>query len=307
MNELNATLRTVVDDVFAWVQPDGSWWVNNAGAIGTPDGVIVIDTCATERRTRAFLQAVARATDDGPVTCAVNTHQHGDHTYGNCLLPESALIISHESARSGLLADPVINGCPPFWAPVPDWGNVTRRLPALTTSTELTLHCAGIEVRLLHPGFPAHTVGDLVAWLPGQRVLYAGDLLFNQVTPLVFMGSVDGALRALDWISRFEPEHVVPGHGPLIDAGTLDEVLETHRRYYQLVLAAARAGLGEGLSPLDAAARCDLGSLAGLPDAERIVLNLYRAYAEIRGGTFDLVQAFTDTVAFNRGPMRTAV
>ncbi|HET6191084.1 MAG TPA: MBL fold metallo-hydrolase [Trebonia sp.] len=307
MNERDANLHVVADDVFAWVQPDGSWWVNNAGAIGTPDGVIVVDTCATERRTRAFLRALADQTEGAPITCAVNTHQHGDHTYGNSLLPETAVIIGHEATRAGLLADPIIDGCPPFWEPVPDWGKVTRRPPTVTTSTGLMLHCGPIQVRLLHPGYAAHTAGDLVAWLPGKRVLFAGDLLFNGVTPLAFMGSIDGSLRALDWIARFAPQRVVPGHGPLIDTPELPGVLDAHRRYYQLVLDAAREGLALGLSPLSAARRCALGEFAELPDAERICLNLHRAYADMTGRELDLVQAFADAVALNGGPMRTAV
>ena len=307
MNEGGASLHVVAGDVFAWVQPDGSWWVNNAGAIGTPDGVIVIDTCATERRTRAFLRALARATDGAAITCAVNTHQHGDHTYGNCLLPEATLVIGHEATRAALLADPVIDGCPPFWEPVPDWGRITRRPPSVTIRTDLTLHCGDNQVRLLHPGYRAHTAGDLIAWLPGQRVLFAGDLLFNQVTPLVLMGSVQGALRALDWIAGFEPQHVVPGHGPLVDARTLPDVLDVQRQYYRLVLAAARQGLRDGLSPLDAAGRCVLGAFGELPGAERIVLNLYRAYADSSGNQYDPAQAFADTVAFHGGPLHTAV
>lgn len=91
-------LRAVADNVYAWVQPDGSWWVNNAGAIAAPDETILIDTCATERRTRAFLQAVAHATHGLPLTFAVNTHGHGDHAYGNSLLPDSTVIIGHEAA-----------------------------------------------------------------------------------------------------------------------------------------------------------------------------------------------------------------
>jgi cyclase len=300
-------LLTVADGVFAWVQPDGSWWINNAGAVATPDGVILIDTCATERRTRALLRAVGDATNGAPVSFAVNTHQHGDHTYGNSLLPAATVIIGHDATRAGLLADPIIDGCPPFWTPVPDWGNVVRRPPTLTTSTGLTLHHGDVQVELRHPGYRAHTAGDLVAWLPAQRVLFAGDLLFNQVTPLIFMGSVDGALRVLDWIAGFEPEHVVPGHGPGIDAGALPGVLDIHRRYYQLVADTATAGLHDGLSPLEAGRRCDLGPFATLPDAERIVLNLHRAYADATGDDLDLVKAFTDAMAFNGGPMPTAV
>ncbi len=300
-------LQTVAEGVFGWVQPDGSWWVGNAGAIGTPDGVILIDTCATERRTRALLQAVAQATDGAPVTCVVNTHQHGDHAYGNSLLPEETLIIGHEATRAALLADPLIDGCPPFWDPVPDWGNVSRRPPTLTTSGQLTLHCGSQRVEVRHPGYRAHTPGDLVAWLPRQRVLFTGDLLFNGVTPLVLMGSADGALRALDWIADFGAEHLIPGHGPVVNAAALPRLLDTQRRYYQLVLDTAREGLRAGLPPLEAARRCHLGPFAALPDAERIVLNLHRAYADAAGMEPDLVLAFTDAIAYHGGPLHTSV
>lgn len=201
----------------------------------------------------------------------------------------------------------MIDECPPFWDPVPDWGNVTRRPPVLTTTSGLTIHHGNQQVELHHPGYRAHTAGDLAAWLPRQRVLFTGDLLFNQVTPLVLMGSVDGARRALDWIAGFAPDHVVPDHGPLIGAPDLPGVLAAHDRYYQLILDTARAGLRDGLPPLDSARRCELGTFAGLPDAERIVLNLHRAYADAASHEPDLVQAFTDTVAYHGRPMRTAV
>lgn len=303
----NPFMVSLADGVFAWVQPDGSWWLNNAGVVAMPDGVLLIDTCATESRTRALLAAVSRVTDGGRVAFAVNTHLHGDHSYGNSLLPESTVIIGHEVTRAGLLTDPVIDGCPPFWEPVPDWGKVSRRPPALTISTSLGLHSGDWRVELLHPGHPAHTSGDVVAWLPGQRILFAGDLLFNQVTPLVFMGSLDGARRALDWIAGFDPEHVVPGHGPVISGADLPGVLDAHDRYYRLVADAARAGQRDGLSPLEAAYRCELGPFADLPDAERVVLNLHRAYADDTHAEFDLVRAFTDAIAFNGGPLHTSV
>jgi cyclase len=105
----------------------------------------------------------------------------------------------------------------------------------------------------------------------------------------------------------FLADHVVPGHGPLIGAPDLPGVLAAHDRYYRLVLDTARAGLRDGLPPLQAARRCELGTLAGLPDAERIVLNLHRAYADATGRELDLAEAFTDAVAYHGGPMHTAV
>jgi cyclase len=298
-------LVEVVDGVLAWLQPDGSWWLNNAGAITGPDGVILIDTCATETRTRALFAALAQATGGAPIRLAVNTHLHGDHTYGNSLLPGHTVLVSHPATRAGILADPIIDGCPPFWNPAPDWGNVTRRPATVTVSDQLTLHTGDRRVELRHPGYAAHTAGDLVAWLPEQRVLFTGDLVFHQVTPLVLMGSVAGALRSLDWLATFEPSQVVPGHGPLV--GDLPAVLASHERYYRLIQDTARAGIDAGLSPLAAAKACDLGEFADLPDAERVVLNLHRAYADTSDFEFDLIRAITDAVEFNGGPLPCAL
>lgn len=291
----------------AWVQPDGTWWLNNSGAVVSEDGVFVVDTCATEERTRRFLDAVAGATGGAPVRMAVNTHQHGDHAYGNSLLPEQTVIFGHAAMREALLADPLIDGCPPVWTPVPDWGNVTRRPPSVVFTAELTVHLGGRRIELRHPGYAAHTPGDVVAWLPEERVLFAGDLLFNGLTPMLLMGSVEGALRVLEWLAGFEPEHVVPGHGPLVTAGELPEVLAAHARYYRFVLDVARKGQEKGLGPLDAAREADLGEFAGWADAERLVLNLHRAYADASGGDVDLLAAFGDAMTWNGGPLPTSL
>jgi cyclase len=298
-----AALHELVDGVYAWVQPDGSWWVNNAGAVAGAEGTVVIDTCATEARTRRFLAAVANATAGAAVRWAANTHQHGDHTYGNSLLPADTTLIGHDAMRAGLLADPIIEGCPPFWSPVPDWGGVTRRVPDLTTSSDVTLHSGDRRIELRHPGYAAHTTGDLVAWLPEERVLFTGDLVFHGLTPLVFMGSVDGARRSLEWIASFEPQHIVPGHGPLVPAAAIVEVLDAHDRYYRLIADLAAAGG----APLAIAREADLGEFAAWADAERLVLNLHRACADRDGTDLDLVQAFRDAMEWNGGPLTTHV
>jgi cyclase len=302
-----ARLHEVAPGLFAWVQPDGTWWVNNAGVVTGDEGTVLVDTCATEPRTRRFLAAVAAATGGAPVRMAVNTHQHGDHTYGNSLLPDETVIFGHTAMRDALLVDPLIDGCPPVWEPVPDWGNVTRRTPSVVFSSELTLFTGGRRIELRHPGHTAHTPGDVVAWLPEERVLFAGDLLFHGLTPMLLMGSVEGALRSLDWLAAFDPELVVPGHGPLADAGALPGVLAAHERYYRFVADVARSGRKDGLTPLQAAQGADLGEFAKWADAERVVLNLHRAYADAAGTEVDLVSAFLDAMTYNGGPMPTSV
>ncbi len=300
-------LSEVVDGVYAWVQPDGTWWVNNAGAVAGKDGLLVVDTCATETRTRRFLGALGSATADAPIRWAVNTHQHGDHTYGNSLLPDSTVLIGQTAMREALSSDPLFENVPPVWEPVPDWGDVTRRLPSLTLDRELTLHLGGRRVDLRHPGYTAHTPGDVVAWLPEERVLFTGDLLFHGLTPLVFMGSLDGALRSLDWVRSFAPDHVVPGHGPVLTSAELDGVLAAHERYYRFVLTTAGDALREGRTPLECAHDTDLGEFGDWADSERIVMNLHRAHADLVGQPMDVVRALTDAVEWNGGPMPTSL
>lgn len=299
-------LLEVADRVFAWHQPDGTWWVNNAGVVIGGESTLIVDTCATEERTRRFLAAVA-ARDAREPAFAVNTHEHGDHTYGNSLLPSSTCLIGHHVMAAHLAVDALIEGCPPAWEPLPHWGAVTRRVPTLTLSSGLDLDLGGTVAHVRHPGHPAHTEGDLVVWLPGPRVLFTGDLVFAGLTPLCFMGSVDGARRSLSWLADFAPSVLVPGHGEIVSEGRLAEVLSEHERYYRFVESVAARALDAGLSPLEAARACDLGEFAAWADAERIVLNLHRAMADASGRPMDLVAAIFDAVSFLGRPMTTHV
>ncbi|MER5391794.1 MBL fold metallo-hydrolase [Saccharopolyspora sp. NPDC002686] len=302
-----AALSEVAPGVHAWVQPDGSWWINNAGAVFGDDAAVLIDTCATAQRTQRFLDAVQAAGGDLPIRFAVNTHLHGDHTHGNALLPESTVLIGHPATRDGILDDTMLQNPPPVWSPTPRWGIAEHRAPTVTLEESLTLHAGGRRVELHHPGHPAHTRGDVVAWVPDAEVLFTGDLIFHGVTPLVFMGSLEGALKSLDWLAGFRARTVVPGHGPVFPGLSLPRILENHARYYRFVLDTARQARTDGLTPLEAAKRCDLGEFATWPDPERIVLNLHRAYAEADGTDLDLAAAFTDAVTYNGGPLRCAV
>jgi cyclase len=300
-------LHPVAPGVHAWVQPDGSWWLNNAGVVHSGSSVILIDTCATRRRTTLFLDAVSAACGDASVTLAVNTHLHGDHVYGNALLPASTVIVSQTLTRDGILADFLLADTPPIWSPTPDWGISAIRAPTVTFDTAMTLYAGDVAVSLQHPGYTAHTVGDAVAWVPSSRVLFTGDLVFNQVTPLVFMGSVAGALQAVDWLRTFPAAHVVPGHGPLLDGSEFAAALDTHARYYRFIQSTAASGLDRGLTPLQAAQEADLGEFAHLPDQERIVLNLHRAYAEATDTEMNLIASLTDAITYNGGPLHCAL
>ena len=91
-------IQQVSEGIYAYLQPDGSWWLNNTGFLVSEAGVISVDTTSTERRTRAYLDAIGTVTRL-PVRTLVNTHHHGDHTHGN-YLASGATIVGHERCRS---------------------------------------------------------------------------------------------------------------------------------------------------------------------------------------------------------------
>ena len=292
-------VREVSDGVFAYVQPDGTWFINNTGFLVGPQGVVGIDSCSTERRTRAYQAAIAAVTP-APVRTLVNTHHHGDHTFGNALFP-TATIVAHERARAEVIAFGPARELP-FWQN-PDWGQLPLEPPFLTFTDEIAIHSGDLRVAVRHVGMAAHTTNDVLVWIPERSVLFCGDLVFNGGTPFLLMGSVEGCVDVLENVVRpLGARTVVPGHGPVF---TGEEPVAATLDYLQFVRDLAARGREAGVSPLQAARDSDLGRFAAWPDAERIVGNLHRAYAELdgtpRGGPIDVAAALADMVAYNGG------
>jgi cyclase len=292
-------VHEVSPGIYAYVQPDGTWWINNTGFLVGPQGVISIDSCSTERRTRAYQDAIAAITP-APVRTVVNTHHHGDHTFGNCLFP-AASIVAQERAR----AEAIAFGPPRdlgFWDG-PDWGDLSLDPPFVTFTDEIAVHAGDLRAQVRYVGTPAHTTNDSIVWIPDRSVLFCGDLIFNGGTPFLLMGSVAGAVEVLEQVVRpLGAQTTVPGHGPVFsDPGPLEATLD----YLRFVLDTAARAHAAGLSPLEAARDADLGPFAGWADAERLVGNLHRACAELsgtpRGAPIDVATALADMVTYNGG------
>ncbi len=119
-------------------------------------------------------------------------------------------------------------------------------------------------VRLvLQPVGPAHTPEDLVVWLPAERVLFAGDMVFRGRIP--FVGQADSRqwIAALEVLLAFDPAVVVPGHGPL--STTAREDLQLTRDYLGF-LREAMGKAARDLEPFDEAyARTDWSRFEQLP------------------------------------------
>jgi len=296
------TVEEVSPDVFAYIQPDGSWWINNTGFLVGSPRVVAIDTCATEARSRAFQAAIHNITDR-PVQTLTNTHHHGDHTHGNYLF-DTATIVAHERCREEILAEG-----PPATAPVaasgawdgPEWGHIEIAPLFLTYTDTVKVYVDDLRCEVSYIGTPAHSTNDSIIWIPERSVLFAGDLLFNGGTPFLLAGSIAGALKAVASLKQFKAETIVPGHGPTTGPAVIDDVLG----YLQFVSDLARNSKAAGLTPLQAAQEADLGRFAELSDTERTVGNLHRAYAELDGAEpgakINIRSAIEDMVTYNGG------
>lgn len=295
--------QQLADGAFAYVQPDGGWFLNNSGVLLGRDSVIVIDSAATAARTELLRAAVA-AISPLPVSTLVNTHWHTDHTNGNYQFREAAIVAHERTREMMLLHGPTV---PDADGPFPgvDWGALQPAPPFLTYSSGVVLWAGQVRCEVFAVSTPAHTTADSVVWIPEHSILFAGDLAFNGGAPLMSAGSIAGALCVLRELRDLQPRTVVPGHGDVCGA----EVFDAEIDYLTFVRDLAKSGHRAGKTPLEVALNTPSRPFDHLLDGERLVANLHRAYAEADGlapgEPIDLDATRRDMVALNGGlPLR---
>lgn len=285
-------LRELADGVFAYTQATGAFCIANAGFIAGDGEAIAIDALFAPRMTRAFQKAVKKVSK-AKVRRLINTHHHVDHTLGNFLFPK-ATIIAQEQAREVIIR----NGFPKErllamapWFKKDLKGKIEVRPPDVTFKNRLSLHAGDRRLELAHVG-PAHTIGDVIVHLPAEKILFAGDVCFFYVTPLAFEGNIAGWVRALQAIEDMDDvETVVPGHGPL---GKKEQVREV-RTYFEIITREAHRRFEAGMAEDAAAHDIAVGEYVHWGEAERLLPNVHRLFAQFRGdpdGPIDVARAF---------------
>ena len=277
-------LTEVGPGIHAWLQPNGLLGESNACLVIGDGASLLVDTLWNPRLTRRMLAAMAPLVKTAPIETLVNTHSDGDHWWGNQEVRGSE-IITTESARAvmedqspaeikrfGALAGALrLAGSMPF--PYPRRGDVAViaayagealepfdfdevRLvpPTRTFSGELELDVGGREVRLIDVG-PAHTPGDLIAWVPDARIAIAADILFVGVTPIMWAGPLERWVAALERLLGLGAERFVPGHGPVCGLDEVRRLID----YWRWLDQAAGKRLDAGMSPPETAREVILG------------------------------------------------
>jgi glyoxylase-like metal-dependent hydrolase (beta-lactamase superfamily II) len=289
--------------VYAFVQPDGGWMVNNCGVVTDTSGdAVLVDTTSTEKRNRAFLAEVAGVSAGDP-KIAVNTHHHPDHTYGNGFLPASTTIIGHHLCREGVLRAQL-----KATLELPaDYGDLVVRPPDVTIDSDVTLHLDEFPIELKIMG-PAHSTNDVGVWLPEQKVMFAGDLAFSGGHPIFMEGSLAGFRSAAERMKALAPSALLPGHGPACRCDEVGRVLDDLIGYVDWIAELARESYAAGLTPLEAAQKTAGGPYADWPEGERVVCNLHRAYVEQNPDyespvMLNIPSLWPEMVALNGGPI----
>lgn len=275
---------------WAYLQPDGSWGYSNAGLVSDGDACLLVDTLFDLAHTERMLSRLRDACPAArTIATVVNTHANGDHCYGNQLLPDAHVIASAAGAEEMAELPPsalaaLMQNADAFgaagaffrtcFAPF-DFSGIELRPPDETFTGTLELAVGDKRVRLVEVG-PAHTRGDVLVELPDDGVVYTGDILFVDGTPIVWEGPIQNWIDACDRLTDLQVDVIVPGHGPLTDQCGVAAV----RDYLCWVRDEARARYDAGLGVREAIRDMGYGRFGHLRDRERLAVNVTTAYRE---------------------------
>jgi cyclase len=275
-------LRELAPNVYGYIQAGGpgrnNVSISNAGVIVGDEHVMIIDALAAPMHAQRFIEAVRRITDK-PFRHLINTHHHSDHVGGNQYF-ERAEIISHPYCRDEVLK--TIATATPLWARRDGWadGTETRivRPPVTTLEGKTTFHYASTAVEIF-PMLPAHTYGDIVAYLPQHKILFAGDIAFHYVAPFCQNANPSNWIAVCEQIQRMDVTTIVPGHGPIGGKSALAEMQE----YLVVLKREARRRYDARMTAGAAAADIRMGKFDNWIGPERIIMDTVRFYDEFAG------------------------
>lgn len=298
-------MQQVSDHCFAVLNEANLVCDANSGLINVGEGA-VIDTQTDLPHARQMIELFSTVWSGTP-RFVVLTHEDIDHVAGNQLFP-GAEIIAHRAAadRMKYTADPsesqklqhavddpatrtMLETAQPGLLAVAsqmrasfDFDGIELVFPTTVFDDHHVLDLGGTQAHLIHVG-PSHQAGDVIVHVPDEGVLFTGDVLFNQSTPMGWAGSYQQFSDTLDRIIQMDPAVIVPGHGPVCGV----DAIRQEQAYFRYVLDESRKCFEAGLSAAAAAERIDLGHYRAWKAPARLVINVERAYREFRNEPAD--------------------
>ena len=307
-------LHDLGNSVYAYLQPDGTWGWSNAGLVTDGEASLLIDTLYDLKLTQQMPDTMRKAVRAAAsFDMVVNTHANGDHCYGNQLVADAKIIASARTAAEMLEVPPSQMAMLLKVAPqlghlgeyfthcfgAFDFENITLTPPTTTFEGSLNLKVGDKDVHLLEVG-PAHTACDTMAYIPADRVIFTGDILFIGGHPIMWVGPIGNWIKACDVILSLDVETIVPGHGPITDKHGVMQV----KSYLEYVFAEARKRYEAGMPAFEAAKDIPMDAYASWTDGERIAVTVASIYRELSGETThpDIPTLFGQMAALALGP-----
>jgi len=247
MNKVSNRIYALIGDMDI-PNEDNDGFISNMVFIITNKSVIVIDPGGSLQIGRMVIEQIQAITDK-PITHVINSHHHADHWMGNHAfsnLPSKPRIIGHE-----IMYDTAVE-IGERWIKI--ISNLTKGknqgtelvFPNKIISGKEKLVIDGLELQLIHPNH-AHTLGDIAIYLPQEKVLIAGDILFHLRTPGFQDASPLGNLKVLSEFLALDFVKVIPGHGSVTDKTGIEGMID----YVELLHSEVKKYFEEGLSDFE--------------------------------------------------------
>src|SRR5512136_2305497 len=274
--------RKLAKDVYAFLQPPLICYSSAGVIIGDRD-VIVVDSLTNAAMTQSLLAEIRRETDK-PIRFLINTHSHFDHLYTNHLFPEATVISTHRAREETNANRKVQDKHDALFARL--FSDVDLRggrytLQDMTFSGSLSFYQGEREVRVLELGV-GHSESDVVVHLPGEKIVFCGDVFMNAMPPLPGEGHVTQTIAHYKAIEALEADIYVAGHG---NPGTLADVRAQRTRLESQFLR-ARECFEQGMS-YDAALQAFADGGIPLDFQRLIILSSYWEFTGKRPETND--------------------
>ena len=276
-------MRQLAPNVYAYQQEGGTGHINagisNAGLFVGENSMVAFDGLGYPMQTKAFIAAAKKVSGGKPFSELIDSHHHGDHVAGNQFFVPTP-ILSHPYCR-----DEVVKAAPNTPASWPKAegqadGTEVRKLvpPNVTFEDNLVYYIGGNKVEFRFVG-PAHTWGDLVAYLPDHKIMFAADLAFFYLVPYCHNAHVSKWMESMEKVLKMDVDTIVPGHGPVAGKKELNESLE----YFRFLKTEVKKRYDAKMTPGAAAADLKMGKYDNWMGPERTVMNTVRLYDEFKG------------------------
>ena len=251
---------------------------SNASFVVTAEGVVAIDALGTPQLGDALVRAI-RATTPKPIRRVIITHYHADHFYGlKAFKDAGSEVWAHRTGReyfeSGEAERRLVQRSRDLFPWVDEKMVLVQADRWLDGDERFELGGKAFEVH--HMG-PAHSPDDVIVVLPGEGVIFSGDILFAGRIP--FVGEADSRrwLERIDQLLALKPRMMVTGHGQVSRDPRKDLALT---REYLVYLREVMGKAVEDLVPFDEAyAKVDWSRFAKVPAFEAANrINAYGTY-----------------------------